>query len=241
MLPCINPAAAVSVADFGGGDGCVIVDDFLLNPGELVELARQSRERFATKPANAYPGLEFTLPAVLAAPIDAFFLDHVRERFGASRALLATETRLAMVTTPPAQLAPRQRLCHVDEPPRDDSLVTLAGVLYLFHDAGLGGTDFYRPRPGVDLAGLSRGLAGGSLFALMARHAFFRRPAAYLTDSCEFFERIGSIPARFNRIIFYRGDLYHSGHIAHPERLTDDPATGRLTLNCFYKCRRLIA
>jgi len=46
------------------------------------------------------------------------------------------------------------------------------------------------------------------------------------------------VPARWNRMIFYAGTIFHSGEIAHPQLLTDDPRTGRLTLNGFFTCRR---
>ncbi|MFY8123555.1 MAG: DUF6445 family protein [Silanimonas sp.] len=39
-------------------------------------------------------------------------------------------------------------------------------------------------------------------------------------------------------MIVYSGTVFHSGEIAHPERLSDDPAIGRLTINGFFTCRR---
>jgi hypothetical protein len=48
------------------------------------------------------------------------------------------------------------------------------------------------------------------------------------------------VPARFNRLIFYLGTLFHTGEIAHPELLVRDPRCGRLSLNGFFTCRRRI-
>ena len=39
----------------------------------------------------------------------------------------------------------------------------------------------------------------------------------------------------------YSGTVFHSGDISAPERLRDDPRTGRLTLNGFLICRRNLA
>jgi hypothetical protein len=37
----------------------------------------------------------------------------------------------------------------------------------------------------------------------------------------------------FNRLVFYEGASPHTGHISHPELLSDDLSKGRLTLNFF--------
>ena len=58
----------------------------------------------------------------------------------------------------------------------------------------------------------------------------------YLAGSNAWFERLLSVPAKWNRLIFYDGALFHSGDIDHPERLDPDPARGRLTLNGFFTC-----
>lgn len=58
-----------------------------------------------------------------------------------------------------------------------------------------------------------------------------------MTDSTEIAERIADIPARYNRLIFYSGDIPHSAQISSPELLTSDVGKGRLTLNCFASVR----
>ena len=63
----------------------------------------------------------------------------------------------------------------------------------------------------------------------------------YITASNAWFEKIATVPARYNRIIFYEGTLFHSGEIAHPELLSRDPRAGRLSLNGFFTCRRNLA
>ncbi len=60
----------------------------------------------------------------------------------------------------------------------------------------------------------------------------FREPARYITDSNEIAELLHAIPARFNRLIVYPGDIPHSAYIEKPELLTSEISEGRLTLNC---------
>jgi hypothetical protein len=60
----------------------------------------------------------------------------------------------------------------------------------------------------------------------------------YTTESNDWFERVAGVEARWNRLIIYSGTIFHAGDIRHPERLSDNPATGRLTLNGFFTYRR---
>ena len=60
----------------------------------------------------------------------------------------------------------------------------------------------------------------------------------YLTESNDWFEKVAHIEPRWNRAIFYDGTLFHCSDIPAPERLSEDPARGRLTLNGFFHCTR---
>ena len=46
-------------------------------------------------------------------------------------------------------------------------------------------------------------------------------------------ELLDHVPARFNRFVFYSGDIPHGAFITRPELLSSDPQSGRLTLNTF--------
>jgi hypothetical protein len=59
-----------------------------------------------------------------------------------------------------------------------------------------------------------------------------------MTTSSDWFERVAVVPARFNRLVFYPGNVFHSAHVEAPERLVADPRAGRLTMNGFYVCRK---
>ena len=81
---------------------------------------------------------------------------------------------------------------------------------------------------GIDLDDQDKGLA-----FLQKDFPTFREPACYMTDSNEIAERLCTIPARFNRMIFYSGTVPHSAAITAPELLSKDFRKGRLTLNLF--------
>ncbi|MEO2177591.1 MAG: DUF6445 family protein, partial [bacterium] len=68
---------------------------------------------------------------------------------------------------------------------------------------------------------------------LQEHFKMFNEPPCYITDTNEVAELIYKVPARFNRLVVYPGDMLRSAYIQQPDLLTDKVATGRLTLNCF--------
>lgn len=221
-----------------GAPVCHVIDGALENPGEWRDFAVAARGLFADAPHNAFPGPELRLPDAVSQPLARLFDERFRRGFDGRR----TErmyARLSMVTRRPEALMPWQWQPHVDQLAVEPNRSVAASVLYLFDDASLGGTAFYRPRRG---AAETLGMIEDS--ARLAPEAFQRRygvQPGYLVDSNDWFERVASVPAKPNRLIVYSGTVFHSGDIRHPERLTEDPATGRLTLNGFFVCRRRAA
>ncbi len=140
-----------------------------------------------------------------------------------------------MVTLRPDELSNLQRNCHSDPNPGPDRTI-YAGLLYLFENEDLGGTSFYRWKDrwisknatGIDLDDPDEGLV-----FLQKDFPTFREPACYMTESNEIAERLCTIPARFNRLIFYSGQIPHNAAITAPELLSTDIRKGRLTLNVF--------
>lgn len=68
---------------------------------------------------------------------------------------------------------------------------------------------------------------------LLEHFEMFNQPACYITKSNEVAELIHMVPAKFNRLLVYNGDMPHSAYIENSKLLTGEVATGRLTLNCF--------
>lgn len=230
-----NPKPVIQLIELPGHHPCVVIDDFLLEPESLAAAAVQHRAGFAAAPTNAFPGIEMRMSAEVDARLNDFFMLHVRRLLGARR-VTEMYSRLSMVTLAPEQLSPLQRLCHHDNGDDIPGISFPASVLYLFKDAALGGTSLYRPKQGrQEMARLMEQwaqLPSGEFSEVIGT------APGYLNASNEYFELICTVPARWNRIVFYDGGIFHSAHITQPELLSDDPARGRLTLNGFWVCRQ---
>jgi hypothetical protein len=230
-----NPHPKIERVELANGEFCHIIDDALLDPAAFVAWAAAHDEEFRRVDFNAYPGTYLMMPAPIEKALENFFVTHMRRFFDARR-LLKMHCRLSMVTLPPQALRPYQWLCHTDRSGLDATQSIQASVLYLFKEADLGGTSFYAPaRPAAEIAQLFTDTTELSNEAFTARYGI--RPG-YINDSNEYFTRVGGVPARWNRLIFYDGSLLHSGDIPDPSRLSSDPTRGRLTFNGFFVSRR---
>ncbi len=230
-----NPRPSIRVVPLPDKEHLVIVDDLLLEPHKMVELARQSRADFSDADHNYFPGPELNLPPALAQAFDQFIIGHVRKPLGARRTSMLA-TRLALATLQPPQLQNLQRVCHRDTVPQPGMEGTGAMVLYLFHDTRLGGTGFFRQTCSnaafTDMVLRSR---------TMERDAFTALTGAgpgYAVASDRYFEKVYTAQPAWNRAIFYPGTVLHSADIHSPELLVDDVQTGRLTVNAFFNLRR---
>lgn len=230
-----NPKPARQIVPLHDGHVCLVFDDALLDPQAWVDTAIQHRARFVEGAWNAYPGPELPLAAEVTDRLSDFFAHHARAALGARRTLRA-HSRFAQVTRAAESLAPCQRFCHRDRLSSEPGTVIAASVLYLFDDPRLGGTSFYRPRrPMADIDALVSDSVRLASDDFNARHPEIA--PGYMRSGNPWFEHIATVPPRYNRLIVYRGDLFHSGDIARPDLLSADPASGRLTVNGFFTCR----
>lgn len=230
-----NPRPDVQVLRFGSGGYCCAVDDILRFPEEWVRYAVAHRAEFVPAAAGGYPGITLATDTAGAQAMRQFFGMHLRRYFEARR-LVQMLCRYSMVTLAPEELRPAQWICHQDPPAGDSSLSRQACVLYLFRDETFGGTSFYESTR--SFAETSQLFADANAMTAAQFTARYGIRASYLCDSNAYFRRTATVPPRWNRAIFYSGALLHSGQITAPERLTADPATGRLTVNFFFTCRR---
>ena len=230
-----NPQPHVQAVPLFDGHRALVVDDVLTDPQPWLQSAVAQQARFEPS-LHAYPGLELWLADAALAPLMDFFGQHIRARLGGRRTLQGS-ARLSLVTLAPQQLIARQWLCHRDSGPLPPDECLIAGVIYLFEDPALGGTSFYRPRRP---AAATNALVQDS--QVLDDAAFLQRypevQPGYMGAGNAWFERMATVPARFNRAVFYDGALYHSGDVGPPERMVADPARGRLTVNAFVRCRR---
>jgi hypothetical protein len=233
-----NPNATLRLARFDERHFCLIVDDAVLNADELVEFASERRAEFSSVDFSYYPGVYLEAPADVAQQLTDYFQLHARRHFDARRCV-ETVCRFSIATLAPQALRPLQWVCHRDNVGLDPKLSMQASVLYLYRDSQLGGTGFYAP---------TRSAAEtGALFAdarLISPSAFTEKygiAPGYMHEGNAWFQRIGSVAAKWNRLIIYDGGMLHASDIDAPHLLSADPASGRLTLNGFFTCRRNLA
>lgn len=234
----VNPNADITVRQIDGDDYCVVVDNFLQHPERLVEFAVSNRGAFEAQ-AIGYPGVLHDVDPAAMTDVLRFIRSRMSRQFGFFKGDVRTSTYLSMATRRPEELGPLQRLPHSD-PRTNPGRNNYAALVYLFDDPELGGTGFYRwtNRELIERATAMEIESANSSADLLARNLeMYRQPPRYMTGSNEVAELLLEIPARFNRLLFYSGDVPHSAHIPHPERLSPDFAKGRLTLNCFASVR----
>lgn len=226
----LNPRPSLSTIDVGGPRPCVVADEALLDPQALVELSAAHQASFVRAAGSAYPGLELPLPDSVVERFCEHYLAHVSGLHRVTRVLRA-QGRLSLVTLQPHELAAIQRVCHRDRLFAQPGECAIAAVLYLYADPDLGGTSFFRPRLDAERTEqLMRALARND----EAAHARLAgQGPGYLTRSSPHFELTATLPARWNRLIWYDGSQFHGSHVEHPQRLSTDPSSGRLTLNLF--------
>jgi hypothetical protein len=230
----VNADATIRSQQVDGEDYCVVVDDFLQQPESIVEFALNHQDAFERQ-AHGYPGLLCDLPEAPTVDIARFIRSRLARPYAFYKGDFKSSTYLSMATLRPDELAPLQRLCHTD--PRDHAgRRNYAALVYLFENEALGGTGFYRWKERdriVEATAINTEDPTRTLDFLQQHFETFRQAPRYMADSNEIAELLLEIPPRFNRMLFYSGDLPHSAMLRDAELLTDDFAAGRLTLNLF--------
>lgn len=234
MKLSLNPTPEIQVSEITDGRLCAVIDDFLLNPAAAVDFACANAGDFVTQ-ERAYPGYVMPVADAPLSDVYGFIRREMSHLFAFCRGGIEFHTQFSLTTLQPEEFTWIQRLCHSD-PGLAPGRANYAALLYLFDNPELGGTGFYRwndPEFWEGMTAMQRDDPNAGLDILEKRFRMFRDPPCYMTDSNEAAELLDVVPARFNRLVFYPGGVPHNAHIRHPELLTSDPATGRLTLNCF--------
>ena len=234
----INPDPDIRVLEIDDDNRCVVVDDFLADPAALITFAVSRAADFELQ-AVGYPGVLYDVEDAAMQPMRRFMRSRLSPLFGFFKGDIRMATYLSMATRQPGELAPLQRLCHSDPRPEPERR-NFAALVYLFDEPRLGGTGFYRwtRRELIEQATARELAAPGSSLPLLQEHLpMYRDEPCYMQGSNDAAELLLEIPARFNRLVFYSGEVPHSAHIPEPGLLTGDVARGRLTLNCFASVR----
>ena len=134
----------------------------------------------------------------------------------------------SLITTPAKELAPPQRIPHVDSFAKSG----LATIHYLFK-ADLGGTAFYRHRR-TGFESIDEARRAEYSRALDEEHSGPAAPGpGYINGSTDLFEQIAKQDGVFNRMLVYRRNSLHSGCIEASFVPDPNPSTGRLSINSF--------
>ena len=230
----VNPQLEIQAVRLSEDQLCVVVDDFLLNPQDAVDYACEHAAEF-TMLERAYPGLVLPVEEQPLRAVYRFIRGEMSRLFPFCRSGLNFHTQMSLATLQPEEFTWIQRLCHSD-PRLEPGRVNFAALLYLFHDPAMGGTGFFRwrnPEYWQRMTALQRDDPQAGLEELRSRFRMFREAPCYMSATNEAAELIDTVPARFNRLVFYSGELPHNASITDPSLLSADPARGRLTLNCF--------
>jgi hypothetical protein len=204
----------------------LVIDNLVADPEELVADAVSKRY---TEPHRYYPGLRAKAPLSYQAFLVSALRNVLCEYFGLEAAALRfSMCHYSVVTTPPEQLTLLQRIPHIDS---TDSR-GLASIHYLFK-SDLGGTAFYRHRAtGFEYVDDSRKAAYYSVLEQELAGPAAPQPQ-YIDSDTALFERVGMQDGVFNRMLVYRRNSLHSGVLTRGLPLSANPASGRLSINCF--------
>lgn len=210
------------------GQLVVIFDGFASSPEELIEDASMLSYR---RIGEHYPGIRAEVHSKMTEYFLAGVMPVAQEVFGVAPTPDLVETCYSIVTTPPTELTPTQRLPHFDS--TDPNRLAL---LHYLSPGEQGGTVFYRHRTtGFESVTQDRLAAYAAAIDREIGDLGLPEPA-YIRGSTPQFEQVAHVEARFNRAILYRGNTLHCADIPPGMALSDDPYSGRLTINTFLYC-----
>ncbi len=202
-----------------------MIDDYARDPELLVEEAA----RLDYRPIGPnFPGVRAAVPELLVLSIRNSLAELIRKVFAIEDPLNRIESYFSLITTPPGELAPLQRLPHFDGTGR-----ARIAVLHHLGRAERGGTAFYRHR-GTGFETIDEARLGAYNHAVNADFHRLGLPApGYIAGDTPIWERIGFHAARFNRLLVYRGNTLHAADVPPDLPLAADPRTGRFSINTF--------
>jgi hypothetical protein len=209
------------------GTTALVIDNVYKDPDYVRALALSLTYH---RRSGAYPGY-FAYISISSAP----FLDLVntlmRDVIGDYLTFTSTyrdDLVFAIITNRGSDLSPGQRRPHMDD------FCDYAGLVYLNPpEQCSGGTSFWRHRPtGMEVA--PDGAEPASLPASAPSNVPLVGDAAlgYLTESTETWELTRVLPAKYNRFVLYKSQIFHSPHYSEDDFGTE-LAARRLTQNLY--------
>ena len=209
----------------------LVLDNFHPEPQLLKQQALLCR--FAADASNFYPGVRAVTPVEYQQHLLSL-LPVLRSSYAPDAShLQLLLSAFALACTPATQLKPIQMLPHFDAV----SNLQLAMVHYLC-DEPFGGTAFYRHQTTqFERITTERLPVYGQQLKQQAMAARLHEKPQYMAGDSVLFQQIAYVPAKFNRLVIYPGNLLHSGVMNGSVVHTADPNSGRLTVSSFLQLR----
>ena len=224
----INPDLKINTIYVGNEqEPIIIVDDLLLQPDAIIRYA-ETGCAFQKDSKDFYPGIRKPLAPAYAENVYQHLMNTFWTVFSSNATvnIKLLSSVLSLTTTQPNALRPIQSVPHFDSYLANN----IAGVHYLC-EPKFGGTSFYRHRTtGFETMSSQRIQEYSKILKAEVMQAS-TGSFSYINGDTSIFERIASIDAKFNRAIFYRSNILHSGNIQTEAGLSENPKTGRLTAN----------
>lgn len=227
----VNPYCKVEKILLDDGENFVIVvDDFLLNPEEVVKFASTMAyfDPVGTD-QTYYPGVRDLMPAPYGRALQKWIEPMVSEEYFFNKPLKSPEPvcKLSLVTLAAEDLVAAQKIPHVDSACEYDF-----AFVHYFCEKPFGGTSLYRYKPTGGISVKDNHLV--SLREMSAAAAATgKEHSGYISGDTSLFERVAKVEAKFNRLVFYKSNLLHSADIPENQPHPKDVLSGRLTVASF--------
>jgi hypothetical protein len=224
----LNHIAGATILSLGQEKApVVIIDNFSNSLNLIIHEALQADYKTAEA---AYPGVRAAANPNYLKLRDKMMFQIFSEVFGLSKHISCENASYSIVTSDPHTLNANQCIPHFD-----DTRPNILAIMHYLKGPKNSGTGFYQHRrTGFETITPERyqayqdGLAEDEV-------AYGPPPKQYICGDTNRYKMIGSIEAKPDRLIIYRGNMLHSGQITEDVNLTSDPAKGRLTVNMFLK------
>lgn len=229
----INPNFSVKRETLGNeGNLIVVVDDFLSDPEKLREEACRAgfRAPAMLSQRKGYPGIRAPLPSESSALLIDELEGLIRREFCLTDGLNSVQSTASfnLMTVPESELGPYQTIPHFDTSKRN----FFAALLYLCGEEH-GGTAFYRHNSS-GYESITPQTSESYLDYCYTELNSKVIQKKYFSESDDYYTKIGFVPAKYNRLVIYKGALLHSANIlSSAGSISSDPRVGRLTQNSF--------
>ncbi len=224
----LNPDLKISFSRIGYEEQpLLVIDDLLLNPDELVEMAASSKWSMPNE--TYYPGINAQLPEAYSKTVIEGLREHIARAFNIPKnQKLIVNGFWGLTTLPLEEFDPWQKIPHYDRAELDH----LAMVHYMNKDQK-GGTGFFRHLPtGFESISPNRVQEYRDYVTNWIENGGDKLLKNYAGNETPDFELFHSVPFKYNRIAIYPSYVLHCA-LYDASNQDGNPLTGRLTANNF--------